>query len=102
MAPRRPDPTDNPAADGERAARYDNLQARVAAELRERRALTIKANIQMLDTAVKNLAYLVEEAATRSANESNQNGAVGTLMAAQPDLELAGVLVATIMALHRA
>ena len=66
-----------------------------------RRIGAIQANTQVLADLLSQAAARAEEAATRSANERDQNGAIGTLIGIEEDLESALALYRAALALHR-
>ena len=61
----------------------------------------VKANIQALADLLSAASARAAEAATRSANESDQNGAIGTLVGIEHDLESVLALYRAALALHR-
>lgn len=66
-----------------------------------RRIEAIQANTQALADVLSQAADRAGEAATRSANERDQNGAIGTLVGIEADLESALALYRAALALHR-
>jgi uncharacterized membrane protein YdfJ with MMPL/SSD domain len=61
----------------------------------------VKANIQAMAEMLSAATARAAEAATRSANERNQNGAIGTLIGIDQDLESVLALYRAALALHR-
>lgn len=68
----------------------------------DRRIEAIKANIQALADILSTTTARAAEAATRSANECDQNGAIGTMVGIERDLESVLALYRAALALHRA
>ena len=67
----------------------------------ERRIEAIKANVQAMADLLSIATARAGEAATRSANERDQNGAIGTLIGIEEDLESVLALYRAALALHR-
>ena len=72
-----------------------------SAEHEARRIEAIKANIQTMADLLSTATARAADAATRSANERDQNGAIGTLVGIEQDLESVLALYRAALTLHQ-